>query len=179
MPAPDIALETGPDGRTETIADIRRANPGKPILVNLWATWCAPCLGELPTLDRLAAETKGRLVVVPVSQDLEGWRAVSKAFTPERYPNLTTRVESRMAFGAALGLPGLPATVLYDAEGREIWRYIGDFDWASPEARALIGLSPPETGRRRHPRRRPPTRPGDRAPSPCGRADTRRACGDP
>jgi thiol-disulfide isomerase/thioredoxin len=139
-PAPETPLETGPDGATETIADIVKANPGKPVLVNLWATWCAPCLKELPTLDRLAAETRGRLVVVPLSQDLEGWRAVSKAFTAENYPNLATRVESQMAFGAALGLKGLPVTILYDAKGREVWRYNGDFDWTSSEARKLIGI---------------------------------------
>ena len=87
-PAPDVPLETGPDGATETIADILAANPGKPLLVNLWATWCAPCLKELPTLDRLAAATKGRILVVPISQDMEGWRAVTPAFTAQKYPNL-------------------------------------------------------------------------------------------
>ena len=70
--APALALETGPDGATETIADIVKANPGRKVLVNLWATWCAPCLKELPTLDALAAQTKGKLVVVPISQDMEG-----------------------------------------------------------------------------------------------------------
>jgi thiol-disulfide isomerase/thioredoxin len=139
-PAPDLALETGPNGTQETLADIRAANPGQPILVNLWATWCAPCLKELPTLDRLAAETRGRLVVVPISQDMEGWRVVEPAFDRAKYPNLQTRLESQMQFGAALGATGLPVTILYDPQGREVWRYNGDFDWASPQARALIGL---------------------------------------
>jgi thiol-disulfide isomerase/thioredoxin len=137
-PAPDVALETGPDGATETIADILAANPGKPLLVNLWATWCAPCLKELPTLDRLAGETKGQLVIVPVSQDMEGWRAVTPAFTAEKYPNLVTRVESGMQFGAALKATGLPVTILYGPDGKEVWRYNGDLDWAGAEARALI-----------------------------------------
>lgn len=137
-PAPDVAIETGPDGATETIADILAANPGKPLLVNLWATWCAPCLKELPTLDRLAAETKGQLVIVPVSQDMEGWRAVTPAFTAEKYPNLQTRVESGMQFGAALKATGLPVTILYAPDGKEVWRYNGDLDWAGAEARALI-----------------------------------------
>lgn len=139
-PAPDLALETGPDGATETLADIRKANPGKPVLVNLWATWCAPCLKELPTLDRLAAETKDRLVVVPVSQDMEGWRKVSEAFTPAKYPNLSTRVESQMQFGFQLKARGLPLTILYDADGREVWRYAGDRDWSAPDARAKLGI---------------------------------------
>jgi thiol-disulfide isomerase/thioredoxin len=139
-PAPDLPLETTPDGKTETLADIRRANPGKPILVNLWATWCAPCLKELPTLDRLAADTKGKLVVVPISQDMEGWRKVSESFTPAKYPNLQTRVESQMQFGFQLGARGLPLTILYDAQGKEVWRYAGDREWSSPASRAKLGV---------------------------------------
>jgi thiol-disulfide isomerase/thioredoxin len=139
-PAPGLPLETTPDGATETLADILKANPGKPILVNLWATWCAPCLKELPTLDRLAADTKGKLVVVPISQDMEGWRKVSEAFTPAKYPNLATRVESQMQFGFLAGARGLPLTILYDADGKEVWRYAGDRDWSSPASRAKLGV---------------------------------------
>lgn len=139
-PAPDLPLETTADGATDTIADIVRANPGQPVLVNLWATWCAPCLKELPTLDALAAGTKGRLVVVPISQDMEGWRKVGEAFTPAKYPNLRTRVESQMQFGFKLGARGLPLTILYDAEGKEVWRYAGDRDWSAPDARARLGI---------------------------------------
>jgi thiol-disulfide isomerase/thioredoxin len=139
-PAPALPLETDPSGATETLADIRAANPGQPVLVNLWATWCAPCLKELPTLDALAADTKGRLVVVPVSQDMEGWRKVSPAFTAAKYPHLVTRLESQMQFGLELGARGLPITILYDAEGKEVWRYAGDRDWNSAESRALLGV---------------------------------------
>lgn len=138
--APTLALETGPDGKTETIADIVAANPGKPVLVNLWATWCAPCIKELPTLDRLAADTKGRLVVVPVSQDMEGWRKVSEAFTAAKYPNLSTRVESQMQFGFQLKAKGLPITILFGPDGKEVWRYAGDRDWNAPESRGKIGV---------------------------------------
>ena len=139
-PAPVLALETGPDGKTETIADILKANPGQPVLVNLWATWCTPCLKELPTLDALAAATKGRLVVVPVSQDMEGWRAVTPAFTAEKYPNLSTRVESGMQFGFQLKARGLPLTILYGADGREVWRYAGDRDWMAADTRKQLDV---------------------------------------
>jgi thiol-disulfide isomerase/thioredoxin len=139
-PAPGVPLETGPDGKTETIADIVKANPGKPVLVNLWATWCAPCLKELPTLDALAAATKGRLVVVPISQDMEGWQKVSPTFTAAKYPNLSTRLESQMQFGFQLKAKGLPLTIFYGPDGREIWRYAGDRDWNAPEARARLGV---------------------------------------
>ena len=139
-PAPDLPLEIGPDGKTETIADILKANPGQPVLVNLWATWCAPCLKELPTLDALAKETKGKLLVVPVSQDMEGWRKVSGVFTPAAYPNLSTRVESGMQFGFQLKARGLPLTILYDADGKEVWRYAGDRDWTTADSRARLGV---------------------------------------
>lgn len=135
-----IALETGPDGRTETIADIVAAHPGQKILVNLWATWCAPCLVELPTLDALAAATKGQLVVVPVSQDMEGWQKVSPAFTAEKYPNLSTRLESRTMLAAEMQAQGLPLTILYGPDGKEVWRYAGDRNWNSAESRAMMAL---------------------------------------
>lgn len=138
--APDLALETGPDGKSRTLADIRRANPGQMVLVNLWASWCAPCLRELPTLDSLAAATAGKLVVVPISQDLEGWPKVSQLFTRQAYPNLRTLLDSKMRYGRAIGVHALPVSILYDAEGREVWRYLGDFDWTSAQARARLGV---------------------------------------
>jgi thiol-disulfide isomerase/thioredoxin len=137
---PDIEIETGPDGPTTTIAALQAANPGMPMLVNLWATWCAPCLKELPTLDALAADTKGRLLVIPVSQDMEGWRKVSPAFSPEKYPNLSTLLESQTLLGAELKAQGLPLTILYGPDGREVWRYAGDRDWNSADSSAVIGL---------------------------------------
>jgi thiol-disulfide isomerase/thioredoxin len=137
--APRVGIDRShaPEGDAETLADIVAAHGG-PVLVNLWATWCTPCIKELPTLDRLQAEAGPALKVLPISQDMEGWRVVTAAFTPERYPHLATRLDSQMAFGAALGLRGLPVTILYDANAREVWRYHGDEDWAGAGARALI-----------------------------------------
>lgn len=126
-----------------TIADVLAANPGTPLLVNLWATWCAPCLKELPTLDALAAGTRGRLVVLPISQDMEGWRKVGPAFTPEKYPNLQTMLDSQTLIGAELKAQGLPLTILYGADGKEAWRYAGDRDWNSKESRTLLGIATP------------------------------------
>lgn len=140
MAAPDLPLETGPDGHTTSLVEIIRENPDRPVLVNLWATWCAPCVTELPTLDKLQAESGDRLLVVPVSQDMEGWRVVSDAFTKERYPHLETLVESKMALGLALKAEGLPLTILYDSDGKEVWRLAGGLDWSSDEARGMIGL---------------------------------------
>ena len=65
---------------------------------------------------------------------------MSSAFTPEKYPNLSTRLESQMQFGFQLMAKGLPLTILYGEDGREIWRYAGDRDWNGAEARAKIGV---------------------------------------
>lgn len=138
-PAPALELETAPDGSTETIAAILAKNPGKPLLVNLWATWCAPCIRELHTLDALAGETG--MIVVPVSQDMEGWRAVTPAWHKLGMQHLATRLELKMQFGLALKAAGLPLSVLYGADGREIWRYAGDRDWNDAESRAKLGVT--------------------------------------
>ncbi len=140
QPAPDLKWETDADGHTEGIADILAASPGQPVLVNLWASWCAPCLKELPTLDKLAAETRGKLRVIPISQDMAGWAKVTPVFTRDAYPNLRTGLDSSMQYGRAIGAQALPVSILYDAEGREVWRYLGDTDWMSAEARAKLGV---------------------------------------
>lgn len=135
--APDVAIETGPDAARDTVADILRANPGKPVLVNLWATWCAPCIRELPALDRLAAATPG-IIVVALSQDMEGWRTVTPFLAQQRLDHLTIRLDSAMRYGLAVGATGLPLTIFYGPDGRERWRYAGDRDWSSPESRRLV-----------------------------------------
>ena len=112
---------------------------GKPTLVNLWATWCAPCVKELPTLDRLAAAHNGDLNVVAVSQD-DGPHASVVAFLQgNKITNLDAFQDPKMALSGALGPDTvLPTTILYDPNGKEVWRYVGDLDWTSPEAAKLL-----------------------------------------
>lgn len=100
-----------------------------PVLVNLWASWCAPCIAELPALDRLAARTRGRLTVLAVGQDLAGWRAADKVFAPGKFPALTPYLDKENALPIALGAAGLPMSILYDARGREVWRIAGPVEW--------------------------------------------------
>ncbi len=140
LAAPDVALEIAPDGKTDTIAGLLAANPGKPLLVNLWATWCAPCLRELPGLDRLAAESGDDLMVVAISQDMEGWQKVTPWLQANPLPNLAVRLENKMQYGFQTKATGLPVTILYGPDGKEKWRYAGDREWDSPEARKDIGI---------------------------------------
>jgi thiol-disulfide isomerase/thioredoxin len=134
-PAPDVAFND-PDGAETSLAEFS----GKPLLVNLWATWCAPCVKELPTLERLSQsrDLDGVLVVAAISQDTAPHASVEAFLRSHRIANLAAYQDSKMALSGALGAEVLPTSILYDAEGREVWRFVGDLDWMSPEAAKLL-----------------------------------------
>ncbi len=134
--APAIAVEAA-GGKTSTVAALVAA-AHRPVLVNLWATWCVPCRVEMPALDALAARDKAKLMVLPISEDLEGWRAVAKYFMPAKFPALTTWVDQPGNFAVKLGATGLPVSILYGADGREKWRVNGPMKWTSPEVAKLL-----------------------------------------
>ena len=121
-------------GNKIRLADFR----GKPLLLNLWATWCAPCVVELPMLDRLAGSKAGALKVLTVSQDTGQPEKVA-AFLKDRgirqlEPWLDP--ENNLSFHYATGT--LPTTVLYDAQGREVWRFVGGHDWTGGDTAAML-----------------------------------------
>lgn len=131
--APDVSF-LSPDGEPVSLADFR----GKPLLLNLWATWCAPCVAEMPTLDALAAREKG-LRLLAVSQDMAGQEAKVAAFFEERdLVHLEPYRDPELALMTGLGASVLPTTILYDAQGREVWRVVGALDWTGTEAARLI-----------------------------------------
>ena len=111
---------------------------GGPVLLNLWATWCAPCVVEMPMLDDLAGEFGDALRVVTVSQDLQGAAKVEPFFADKKFVHLQPWLDPENALGFAVEGGVLPTTVLYDAQGREVWRVVGEYDWASAEAREAI-----------------------------------------
>ena len=131
--APDAVFKDA-DGNETSLAELR----GKPVLVNLWASWCAPCVKELPTLAKLAFANPG-LQVAAVSQD-NGPRASVEAFLESHQAgSLDAYQDGPMALSGALGVEVMPTSVLYDANGKEVWRYVGDLDWTSAEAAKLLG----------------------------------------
>lgn len=139
--APNATFQT-PEGASTTLAAFR----GKPALVNFWATWCAPCLKELPSLNALAVRERGRLAVVAISQDSDGddGTAAQKAdafFSKARLGALGAYVDAENALMVQLGLQGLPTTILYDAKGHEVWRVAGDADWTGAAAGKLLSSS--------------------------------------
>lgn len=110
---------------------------GRPVLLNLWATWCAPCIVEMPLLDELAGDYEEVLQVLTVSQDLQGAARVEPFFAERDFAHLEPWMDTELELSAALS-DVLPTTVLYDAAGQEVWRVVGDYDWSSEEARAAI-----------------------------------------
>jgi thiol-disulfide isomerase/thioredoxin len=111
---------------------------GTPVLLNLWATWCAPCVREMPLLDAIAADYGDRLRVLTVSQDLQGASVVQPYFARSGFAHLEPWMDPENELGFALGGGVLPTTVLYNEIGQEVWRVQGDFDWSGEEARAAI-----------------------------------------
>lgn len=131
--APNIPFEDG-EGRPTSMAAFR----GKPVLVNLWATWCGPCIIEMPSLDSLAAREGEALEVLTLSQDLAGREAVTRFFAEHRFANLEAHLDKEMAFMMALRVDTLPTTILYDAEGKEVWRMTGRAEWESERVARLL-----------------------------------------
>ena len=137
--APDAQF-TDASGKTVGIADFK----GKPVLLNLWASWCAPCVKELPMLDAL--DRSGQVRVLAVSQD-SGPQPSVKAFLAKlKVAGLGAFHDPSMSLSGALNAQVLPTSVLYDAEGREVWRYTGELDWNGVEAARLLAEAGPAPG---------------------------------
>lgn len=123
-----------PDGSPATLASFR----GKPLIVNLWATWCGPCVKEMPQLDALAGSTGGRFKLIAISQNMEGKKLVDPFFAEHKLRNLEPYLDKQNVMMTSLSIDSLPLTIMYDARGKEIWRVIGVFDWSGADAKALI-----------------------------------------
>ncbi|MEJ7777173.1 MAG: TlpA disulfide reductase family protein [Sphingomicrobium sp.] len=132
-PAPDVEIKDAED-EPASLADVA----GKPLLVNIWATWCVPCVKELPTLDALSRRA-GAPRVIAVSQDIAPRASVEAFLDRHKVTDLEAWHDPAMRLSGALGAEVLPTTIYYDARGRELWRYVGDLDWTGAEAARLLG----------------------------------------
>lgn len=131
-PMPDARLFDA-DNEPASLADAS----GEPVLVNLWASWCAPCVKELPTLQALS-EREGAPRVVAVSQDIGPRPSVDAFLRSHGLEDLESWHDPEMELTSALKVQVMPTTVYYDSSGREVWRYVGDLDWTSEEAARLL-----------------------------------------
>lgn len=136
-PLPETEI-TDPDNDPGQLAQLQ----GQPLLVNLWATWCVPCVKELPTLVALG-KRQGAPTVIAVSQDMVPRSSVDAWLTQKGLEELEVWHDPKMALSGGLGAQILPTTILYDDSGREVWRYTGDLDWSGPEAAKLLAEAGP------------------------------------
>jgi thiol-disulfide isomerase/thioredoxin len=131
-PLPDFTVRDA-NGKQLALPSLK----GKPTLINLWATWCGPCVAELPALGKLAVERVGELRVLAISQDMETAK-VAPFLAAHGVPQFEAWLDSENDLTFHYGTGTLPTTVLYDAEGKEVWRYVGAHDWANAETAAML-----------------------------------------
>ena len=133
-PVPDTAF-TDPEGKEHSLADWR----GKVVLLNFWATWCAPCREEMPSLDALQTELGGYdFEVVTIATGMNRLPAIEKFLGEINVQNLPILLDPKQRLAREMGVMGMPVTVLIDREGNEIARLIGGADWASDAAKEVI-----------------------------------------
>jgi thiol-disulfide isomerase/thioredoxin len=133
-PLPEIRFENG-QGEAMSLADFR----GKVVLLNIWATWCAPCRREMPTLERLQAELGGPdFEVVALSIDREGLSVVKEFYDGLGLRELGMYVDASAKASRELSALGVPTTLLIDRDGKEVGRLLGPAEWDSPEMVAFI-----------------------------------------
>lgn len=134
-PAPDTVFNSL-DGKPATLADFK----GRVVVMNLWATWCAPCRAEMPTLAKLQAVYATQPVtVLPITVDRDGDLNLVNEEMAANPPLKTYRDPSyKLSFALDPKAGGFPTTVIYDRQGRERARMTGPADWSSPEARGLV-----------------------------------------
>lgn len=133
LPAPALDF-TRPDGTPQTLADFR----GGWVLVNLWATWCAPCVREMPALDRLQARLGQRLRVLAISEDRGAAHVVEPFLEKLALEKLAIYLDPKGAAQSALQVRGLPTSYLIDPEGRIRGKLEGAAAWDSPDMVALL-----------------------------------------
>jgi len=108
-------------------------------VLNFWATWCVPCVTEMPTLAKLAGlVSDANVVVLPLSSDRGGAPAVERYFREKEIEGLPVLLDPRGEAAHAIGARGIPTTLLIDAKGRERGRYEGAADWSDPAAVAAV-----------------------------------------
>ena len=114
---------------------------GKVVLLNIWATWCGPCVKEMPALDRLQTSLAAEglhVVALSIDKGTAALAAVKAFYASHGIRSLKVYNDPEGAAGFELGVPGVPVTFLLDREGREIGRLVGAAEWDGAEAVALV-----------------------------------------
>lgn len=135
MEVPNLAFVEGSSRRSVTLSDFR----GRPILLNIWATWCTPCRKEMPSLDRLQAKfDPKKFLVLALSIDRTDMSTLTTFYSDVGIKFLDIYVDQAGKATRELGIVGLPATLLIHADGLEIGRKLGPAEWDDPSFIELI-----------------------------------------
>lgn len=135
FPAPAISLADS-SGQTIELSDLR----GKPVIVNLWATWCEPCLREMPSLERVQSRFGERIAVLAVSEDRGGDKTVDPFIAKLGLKSVKIYLDPKSEVGHAFAVRGLPTSLLIDRSGMVIGRVEGAAEWDSPK---ILGVLQP------------------------------------
>ena len=129
---PEAVLLDAEDGE-HSLAEYR----GKWVVLNFWATWCAPCRREMPSLERLQTAMP-EIAVVPVATGRNAVEGIKRFFADAGVKTLPTLRDPQSDLARAMGIIGLPVTVILNPEGQEVARLIGDAEWDSASAQAVL-----------------------------------------
>jgi thiol-disulfide isomerase/thioredoxin len=133
VPVPETVLLDAEDGE-HSLAEYR----GKWVVLNFWATWCAPCRREMPSLERLQTAMPD-LAVVPVATGRNAVEGIRRFFEDAGVKSLPILRDPQSELAHAMHVMGLPVTVILNPEGQEVARLIGDAEWDSESAKAVLG----------------------------------------
>lgn len=151
-PAPQVSF-TDAAGASANLSDFA----GKPVLLNLWATWCAPCRHEMPSLERLQTRLGDKITVLAISEDLGGNKAVAPFIAKFGLKAVKTYLDPKSALTQAFKVDGLPTSFLIDRHGQVLGRVEGEAEWDSPKMLSIIEplLSPDDIVKTSFPQARP------------------------
>jgi len=143
QPAPEMSF-AGLDGKPVALADFK----GKLLILNLWATWCPPCLKEMPSLEKLEDSLAPSLTVLAVSEDRGGAEIVSAFVADHGFGTLAIALDPKSTALHELHVRGLPTSLVIDGSGRILGKVEGGAEWDSEAMRAvltrLMPVSPPQ-----------------------------------
>jgi thiol-disulfide isomerase/thioredoxin len=128
LPAPELSF-VDLAGNTVNLADFT----GKIVLVNLWATWCAPCLREMPSLERMQSRLGDKITVIAISEDRGGSKTVEPFIGKLGLRSVKTYLDPKSTAERAFKVQGLPTSFLIDREGRVVGSVEGAAEWDSPK----------------------------------------------